>query len=170
MTGHPGGESHTLRMLALSGLPDGASVLDLGAGAGDAVRLLRERGYRAEGLDLAPRSELVARGDLLRTGLPDCSFDGVLSQCAFFQSENISAALRESARILRPGGILMLSDVFFEPPRPLLERAGFCLLHEENMSQVWRHYLIDAIWRGDFDYCAYPRGKSCYWLLIGRKG
>ena len=167
MKSHPGGEAHTLRMLELSGLTAGSRVLDLGAGAGEAVRVLRERGFQAKGLDLAPRSKLVSRGNLLRTGLPDGFFDGVLSQCAFFQSGDVLSALRESAR---PGGILMLSDVFFTSPRPLLEQAGFCLLHQEDMNEAWKRYLIDAIWRGDFDCCALPRGKSSYCLLIGRKG
>ena len=40
MNGHPGGEAHTRRMLALADLQPGASVLDMGAGSGEAVRLM----------------------------------------------------------------------------------------------------------------------------------
>ena len=171
MKGHPGGDAHTRRMIALAGLPRGARILDLGAGDGSAVRLLRELGYRAEGLDLAPRSPLVARGDFLRTGLPDASFDALLSQCAFYQSGDVPGALRESARLLRPGGLLLLSDVFVAPPEPLLAQAGFQLLRGEDMSEAWKTYFIDAIWRGAFDRCPLPRGrgKVRYWLLIARK-
>ena len=48
MNGHPGGAEHTRRMLALAELPAGARVLDMGAGAGEAVAVLSSLGYRAE--------------------------------------------------------------------------------------------------------------------------
>ena len=47
MKGHPGGEAHTRRMLELAGLPEGARVLDMGAGAGEALAILREYGFEA---------------------------------------------------------------------------------------------------------------------------
>ena len=53
MRSHPGGEEHTRRMLKLAELAPGASVLDLGAGAGEAVALLRALGYKARGIDRA---------------------------------------------------------------------------------------------------------------------
>ena len=169
MRGHPGGEEHTRRMLELAALPAGASVLDLGAGAGESLALLRTLGYDARGIDLAPRAPLVERGDLLRSGLPDGSFDAVLSQCAFFVSGDQREALREAYRLLRPGGKLLLSDVFFEEPEPLLRGAGFTLLHAEDMTAPWREYFIEALWRGDAPCCAIPKGKSSYWLLTARK-
>lgn len=169
MNSHPGGAAHTRRMLELSGLRPGARILDLGAGAGEAVGLLRDLGYGADGLDLAPRSPLVEQGDLLRTGYPDGSFDAVLSQCAFFVSGDMPGALRESCRLLRTGGLLLWSDVFFSPPEPLLTAAGFVLLAAEDMTPQWKEYYIDALWRGDTYCCDLPRGKCSYWLLIGKK-
>ena len=84
MKGHPGGEAHTRRMIELAALPGGARVLDMGAGAGEGVRLLRSLGLDVRGIDLEPRGEGVERGDLLHTPCPDAGFDAVLSQCAFF--------------------------------------------------------------------------------------
>ena len=80
MNRHPGGEEHTRRMLKLAALPEGAKVLDLGAGAGESVALMRALGYDAAGIDLEPRSDSVQKGDLLHTGYPDGSFDGVFPQ------------------------------------------------------------------------------------------
>ena len=57
MNKHPGGEEHTRRMLELARLPAGASVLDLGAGDGETLRLLQSLGYDAEGIDLAEDRE-----------------------------------------------------------------------------------------------------------------
>ena len=59
MKGHPGGPEHTRRMLALAGLSPGARVLDMGAGAGESVQLMRSLGLDAVGIDLEPRGEAV---------------------------------------------------------------------------------------------------------------
>ena len=169
MRSHPGGEGHTRRMLELAALEPGARVLDLGAGAGEAVSLLRSLGYAARGIDLEPRGEPVEQGDLLRAPFPDGSFDAVLSQCAFFVSGDQPGALREAARLLVPGGRLLLSDVFFEDPGPLLRAAGFALVRAEDMTEIWREYYLEALWRDETPCCAIPKGKSGYWLLIAEK-
>ena len=169
MRSHPGGEEHTRRMMALAELTPGASVLDLGAGAGEAVALLRSLGFEARGIDREPRGGNVETGDLLRAPFPDGSFDAVLSQCAFFVSGDQRGALKEAARLLRPGGKLLLSDVFFEDPLPLLEKAGFRLLRREDLTAAWRDYYLEALWREDAPCCEFPRGKCSYWLLIAQK-
>ena len=169
MQSHPGGEGHTCRMLELAQLPAGAAVLDLGAGAGETVALLRSRGYEARGLDLEPRGEGVERGDLLHASHADCSFDAVLAQCSFFVSGDQEGAMREARRLLKPGGKLLLSDVFFAPPLPMLEAAGFAPLHAEDLTGAWREYYLEALWRGDEPCCPIPQGKCSYWLLIGER-
>ena len=156
-------------MLALAGLPQGARVLDMGAGAGEALTLLREYGFDARGIDLAPRSDDVERGDFLHTTFPDGSFDAVLSQCAFYVSGDPRGALREAHRMLRRNGVLLLSDVFFEEPEALLCAAGFKIEHAEDMTPLWREYILEALWRDEDVCCEIPRGKCGYWMFIGRK-
>ncbi|MBQ6927548.1 MAG: class I SAM-dependent methyltransferase [Oscillospiraceae bacterium] len=156
-------------MITLADLTAGARVLDMGAGSGEAVRLMQALGYDAHGIDLEPRSGMVAPGDFLHLPYADTSFDAVLSQCAFFVSGDVPGALREARRVLKPGGTLMLSDVFFEAPASAVEAAGFELLQLEDMTDAWREYYLEALWQGEDCGCVLPRGKCKYWLLIARK-
>ena len=165
MTRHPGDTAH---LIALAGLKPCAKVLDLGAGDGDGVRLLRLLGFDAIGIDRKAAPDVEA-GDLLQTGFADASFDAVMSECAFFVSGDVPGALRESARLLKPGGTLLLADVFFEDPAPLLEAAGMRLIVKEDWTDAWREYYLRSIWEGTLDACPVPKGKSQYWMLIGRK-
>ena len=169
MNGHPGGQTHTRRMLELAALPRGARILDMGAGAGETLRLLRALGFDAVGVDLAPRGEGVEQGDFLHLSFPDGSFDAVLSQCAFFVSGDVPGALREARRVLKPGGKLLLSDVCFEDPVPLLTTADFNVLHSEDLTVQWREYYLEALWREETDCCPLPKGKCGYWLLIAER-
>lgn len=165
MKGHPGGQENTRQLLALSGLGSGASILDMGAGAGETVELLRRLGYAARGIDLAPRSKLVEQANMHATGFPGGSFDGVISQCAFYVSGDVDKALAESHRLLKPGGKLLLADVFFQEPGPLLARAGFLILHAVDMTARWRAYYLEALWRGE-ECCPSPGGRCSYWMLV----
>ena len=165
MTRHPGDTRH---LIALAGLRPGARVLDLGAGDGDSVRLLRSCGFDAVGIDRKEAPDVEA-GDLLHTGIADASFDAVMSECAFFVSGDVPGALRESARLLKPGGTLLLADVFFEDPASLLEAAGLRLIVKEDWTDAWREYYLRSIWEGTAEPCPMAKGKSQYWMLIGRK-
>ncbi len=165
MKGHPGGEEHTRLLLEEAALAPNARILDMGAGAGDAVFLMREMGFDAEGIDLCPRSESVREGDFLRMEFPDESFDAVLSQCAFYISGDPDAALREARRVLKPDGLLLLSDVFFSPP----ELPGFSVVRRKDMTSLWREYYLEALWREETDCACLPTGKCRYWSIVARK-
>ena len=62
MKGHVGGEAHSRYLMELSFLPQGARVLDMGAGDGKTVRLLRELGSPAAIIStrLMPTTALMA--------------------------------------------------------------------------------------------------------------
>ena len=114
-------------------LPEGR-VLDLGSGTGAARPVFGGREVVAldpvpEMLELNPiGTRVVAYGE----GLPfaDESFDGVFSAYVFRNLRSIPATLREVARVLRPGGVLVV--VGLGRPRNryarLLHRIGSAVL------------------------------------------
>lgn len=170
MKRHPGGTEHTLNMLRLSGLTPPASILDMGAGAGEALEAAEEMGFRAVGIDLEPRRSRVQQGDYLTFPWEEGSFDGVLSQCSFYVSGDARGAVRQAFRVLKPGGVLMLSDVYpvEEDPEEFAREAGFEIMVREDMTPLWRQYYIQAIW--DDEAICIPTGRKYrYKMLIAGK-
>jgi SAM-dependent methyltransferase len=113
----------------------GMRVLDAGCGLGRHVRILRARGYQAEGVDWAQRTvkflrarfpELpVHQGDATRLGGPDAAYGayislGVMEHCR----EGPEAFMREACRVLQPGGMAFVSVPFFNPLRRLKAALG----------------------------------------------
>ncbi len=143
-------------------------IADLGCGPGHVARFLRAAGASVFGLDLsypmlrearALNAELpLVQGDMTSLGLAGGALAGV---AAFYAIVNIPraqlpAAFREIARVLQPGGLLLLAfhvgdqvlredelwgrriamDFFFFDPReiePLLEQAGLAV--EETLER-----------------------------------
>ena len=110
----------TLRRLPLAAA---SRVLDVGCGTGELLRRVRAKVPDAvlSGLDPVPEMLEVARDKLsdredLRVGYADHlpwnagTFDVVVSCNMFHYISHPVAALREMARVLRPGGALVLTD------------------------------------------------------------
>ena len=166
MLGHPGGEKHSRYLIELAFLEKGTKWLDMGAGDGGTVRLLRSLGYRAEGIDLEPRGKDVQRGNYLEAPWQDGFFDGIISQCSFYVSDEVSAALKEAARLLHKGGKLVFSDVT-ENVVTLLNQcreAGFAVRHLEDLTDQWKEYYLEALWTQD-NVCL-PQGKKFSYILF----
>jgi SAM-dependent methyltransferase len=105
-------------------LKPGGKLLDVGAGYGGFVLAARKAGYQAEGIDLADFEVSFARQSLeevepdvnpadvfhhgsgLDLPFPDKSFDAVTLWNFLEHVPDYRGALKEAARVLRPGGHL----------------------------------------------------------------
>lgn len=86
------------------------------------LAVAREHFAQAERTNSWFRSEFVEliEGDALKLPVPDARVDLVAQNCLFniFTPEHLDVALAEVARVLRPGGRLVLSDPICECPIP----------------------------------------------------
>jgi ubiquinone/menaquinone biosynthesis C-methylase UbiE len=102
----------------------GPRVLEVSFGTGWLLTQYAGR-YRTDGVDLNPELIGVARRNLARAGLradlrqgtvealpyPDATFDTVVNTMAFTGYPDAVAAAAELARVLKPGGCLVLIDI-----------------------------------------------------------
>ncbi|HXB15634.1 MAG TPA: arsenite methyltransferase [Solirubrobacteraceae bacterium] len=145
---------------AVADLAAGETVLDLGSGAGADVLISARRvgpGGRAIGLDMTDEMLDLARRNAERAGienvefrkgyieeipLPDASVDVVISNCVLNLSGDKPKAIREAARVLRPGGRFAISDVIADPDMDELTRADM---------QQWTGCVAGALTREEFE-------------------
>jgi 2-polyprenyl-3-methyl-5-hydroxy-6-metoxy-1,4-benzoquinol methylase len=103
------------KVLKLVPEPD-AQILDLGCGSGALLERLASMGYRQlTGVDILPPDSTAAiryeQADLdqFRLDAPDGSFDLVLAVEVIEHIENPGLFLAELARLLKPGGLALLT-------------------------------------------------------------
>ncbi|MBL9172289.1 MAG: class I SAM-dependent methyltransferase [Verrucomicrobiales bacterium] len=127
----PSAEEHNYRcrrdralQFLLPNLPSQGRVLDLGCGAGPTLLELRRRGIDCVGVDASADmleyagqrlrehgldSSGLLQSDCRQTPFPDAHFDAVLCIGVISYLPDYELALREIRRILKPGGLLIIS-------------------------------------------------------------
>jgi ArsR family transcriptional regulator len=100
-------------------------LLDIGTGTGRMLEILGPEVEHALGVDQSREmlavarvnleragleNSMVRRGDMYQLTLPDGSFDAVVIHQVMHYAERPAEAIAEAARVLRPGGILVLVD------------------------------------------------------------
>lgn len=170
----PGGVELTAEGLKLCAFPSGSTVLDLGCGAGASLGILRKSGYAAFGLDRssvllreAAEQSPVIRADFSKLPMRHSSLDGIVCECVLSLAPDKDSVLSECARVLKPGGRLLLSDITrkgefnngvsglapcmrgaepVEGYAVLLRNNGFSLLHTGDHTRRLRELAAQISW------------------------
>lgn len=181
------------------GLAPGETVLDLGSGGGLDAFLAARRvgpGGRVIGVDMTPAMIERARSNAARADLAnvefregrlealpvaDASVDAVTSNCVINLVPDKGAVFREVARVLKPGGRIVVSDIVLDGRLPAalerdllayvgcvagaMERAPyFALVAEAGLREV--EVLKDVDYLGALA-CSVPDEAQ---TLLGRLG
>jgi ubiquinone/menaquinone biosynthesis C-methylase UbiE len=152
---------------AVAELRPGETVLDLGSGGGIDVLLSARRvgpAGRAFGLDMTDEMLALARQNQRRAGvenvewlrgeieaipLPAESVDVVISNCVINLSGDKRRALAEAARVLKPGGRFVVSDVIADESMDEGTRA--------DMAK-WTGCIAGALTRREFEQALLEAG------------
>jgi len=125
---HPGGLELTARLGELLDLQEHHRLLDVAAGRGTSALFLAERfGCEIIGVDYSSESVATAnclagevgladrvrfeKGDAERLAFANNSFDAVICECAFCTFPDKARAAAEFGRVLKPEGLIGLSDL-----------------------------------------------------------
>jgi ubiquinone/menaquinone biosynthesis C-methylase UbiE len=128
-------------------------ALDAACGTGRFTEFLARRGHQVIGVDSSPDMLARARqrvpgaefriGELDRLPLPDDCVDVII--CALDHVPRLEPVLAEFARVLRPGGDLVISDIHHE----LLTRGSAMTTRgpagEPRIAPTYRHQLGDYL-------------------------
>jgi 2-polyprenyl-3-methyl-5-hydroxy-6-metoxy-1,4-benzoquinol methylase len=140
---------HRARYRWVSQVVAGKDVLDAGCGVGYGVEILASAGARAvTGIDLDPaavataaerfgaHAEAFLQGDVRELPAADASFDVVVCFETIEHVEDGARALAEFRRVLRPGGVLVVSS-----PNPDAYLAG----NEHHVHEFRPLELVAAV-------------------------
>ncbi len=138
----------------LSGRKPGVA-LDAACGTGRFAEFLSTRGHRVIGVDSSPGMLAYAQrrvpdgefclGELDRLPLPDGAVDVIVCALALEHVPRLDPVLAEFARVLRPGGDLVISDVHHE----VITRGSVMTVRgpagELWIAPTYRHQLGDYL-------------------------
>lgn len=124
----------TDRLIGLSPLQSGQTVLDIACGFGGTLAAIDARlaGMLLTGLNIDRRQLALCRGAVIGPGntltlvaadacalpFPPATFDHAFCVEAMFHFASRRRFLAEAARVLRPGGYLIASDILLRQPTP----------------------------------------------------
>ena len=154
---------------ALAQLQKGQMVLDLGSGAGlDAFIAAQKVGSegRVIGLDMTPQMVSKANqfaqeggytnvafkvGRIEHLPIADAAIDVIISNCVINHSPDKPRVFQEAYRVLRRGGLLLVSDLVVKEKLPPPDSPGL---------EVWKEWLRVACGRSEYLAAAEEAGFS----------
>lgn len=131
--------------------PPDAAVVDIGCGRGTTLKWLREHsvydlcGVEADPDYAAACGALTGRAEALP--LADDSCDAALMECVFSLLAEPAAAAAELSRALRPGGVLLLSDLYGRRGGAELTESALLrhIYTEDDLREFWRQAGFECL-------------------------
>lgn len=156
---------------------DGALVVDLACGTGNAALAAAAAGAQVTGVDLTPELLAIAAdkpggdavhwvaADASATGLPDAGFDAALSNMGIIFVEPVSQ-VAEIARLLRPGGFLGFStwvrDTHNPFYNPIIDVLGTPPAMPYSPDQWGEPDIVTTRLADDFDEIFIENGRHAW--------
>ena len=127
--------------------PQGAAVADIGCGRGSTLAWLKAHSdYELCGVEADPDyaaacGALTGRAEALP--LADESIDAALMECVFSLLDEPAAAVAELRRTLRPGGVLVLSDLYGKSGSVTLTDSDLLrhIYTEAELRDIWQPFF-----------------------------
>jgi ubiquinone/menaquinone biosynthesis C-methylase UbiE/DNA-binding transcriptional ArsR family regulator len=158
--------AHAVEEALLALVPENGAgrLLDIGTGTGRVLELLAPRVSQGIGVDASKAMLALARSRLARAGLSHCSvrladmyrlplaeasFDLAVMQMVLHYAEDPPGALAEAARVLRPGGRLIVIDLAHHDRNDLVTK----------LAHRWPGFS-DAAMRALLEDAGMQQGKS----------
>ena len=186
---HPGGLRLTDRAARLAGVSCGQKLLDIGCGSGLSLAYLASKfGVTPHGIDISNKLIGFARqrledanfsvGDASSLPYAGGFFDVVFCECVLSVVKNPSSAICEMLRVLRSGGVLVVSDVCHKDDFPEIQdmflNAGFVITNFNEHKAALITYAAEAYSAGSGSPCGVPSENpinpacrnSTYYLII----
>jgi len=157
-------------LLATVPAPGVVDMLDIGTGTGRMLRLFAGRTKRAVGIDLSREMLALARANLVKDGLRHCSvrqadmyrlpwaepaFDLITLHQVLHYAEKPAQVIAQAARVLRPGGRLLVVDFAQHEHGELAARdahrhLGFAEgeIRDTGRQQGLRPVAVRRLWGG----------------------
>lgn len=144
-------------------IPTNGKVLEIAPGPGYfSIELAKLGNYQISGLDISKSFVDIARKNAAQTGLKidfregnasampfkDNTFDFIFCQAAFKNFSEPVKAIAEMYRVLRPGGISVISDLRRDAPAEEIEREikgmGLGRINEMVVRWTFRNMLLKS--------------------------
>ncbi|MBU3953272.1 MAG: class I SAM-dependent methyltransferase, partial [Proteobacteria bacterium] len=190
---HTGGAPATLALLEKTGLSQTISrtknfhILDAGCGIGGSSRLLAETFHcRVTGIDLArafieTAKDLTHRcsldihfeqGSVLAMPFETDSFDLILCQHILMNIQDKKTAIKEFYRVLKPGGHLLLHEIFQGENRTIALPVPWAGDPSISFLLPWEHFILFLARTGfSSDYFSdETKSALAWWKMVHAAG
>jgi len=166
------------RDIFLTHLPKNGKILEAGCGTGRIVVALRAHGYDCVGVEFSESVINEAKaifpdlpvhvGSIFDLDFPDNYFAGYISLGVVeHYREGPERALKEAYRVIKPGGVLLISVPYFSPLRQKCYRQGkYNISSGRSSSQFYQYAFTKAEFANFVRRAGFRINRICYYDAV----